>query len=138
MGIRIISPNGQTTEVLRFVKQEVNSIWFWCNVHGLQHNLMYGKRPDKKRKSSGSGPQLLVEFYTAAFQVVAQMGNLSLRNFAKEIKKEKALYLSKTNLVLDAGMLQCVSAITHYQGSEDTKSMYMYARVHTGAPNGVC
>jgi AraC-like DNA-binding protein len=128
MGIRIISPGGQITEVLRFAEKRGNTIWCWCNVHTLQHNLVYGKRP-AKRKANGSDPQFIIEFSPAAFQALAGAGNKVLREFAKKTKKEKALSLSPQPLVLDAGMQQCISALTHYQGSEGTKSMYMYARV---------
>jgi AraC-like DNA-binding protein len=128
MGIRIFTPDGQTTEVLRFVKHSANSVWCWCNVHALEHNLAYGKRP-ARRRTAGAGPHLMVEFSPAAFQALALAGNAALRDFAKGIKKGKAQMLSQHDLVLDAAMQQCISAMTHYQGSGDTKHMYLYARV---------
>lgn len=134
MGIHIIAPNGPTTEVLRFVKDKRPSVWCWCNVHTLQHNLVYGKRPVTKRKTTGAGaitpdPHFIVAFSATAFQALAVTGNTTLQHFAKGIEKEKVQVLSKQPLVLDAAMQQCISAIIHYQGNEDAKKMYLYARV---------
>lgn len=129
MGIRIVAPAGETIEVLRFVKHKGNTVWCWFNVHTLQHNLVYGKRSVPKRKKSEPDPHFIIEFSPAAFQALAVTGNTALRNFAKEIKRGNTLALSQQPLMLDAAMQQCVSAITHYQGSEDAKGTYMYARV---------
>lgn len=129
MGIRIISPNGQTVEVLRFINHKGNTVCCRCNVHTLQYNLIYGKRRVTKRKTAGPDPHFTVEFSPTAFQALAVTGNTALRDFAKKIKKGKLQLLSQQYLVMDAAMQQCISAITNYQGSEDTKSMYMYARV---------
>ncbi len=129
MGIRIISPDKQITEVLPFAKGKGNTVWCWCNMHALQHNLVFGKRPVIKRKVVGSDPHLMVEFSPAAFQSLAITGNNAIRDFAKKIKTGKAQLLSRQPLVMDAAMQQCISAITHYQGSEKTKGLYMYARI---------
>jgi AraC-like DNA-binding protein len=129
MGIRIITPNGQSSEALRFAQQNGNTVWCWCDLHTLQHNLVYGKRSLAKRKAAGPAPHFIAEFSSATFQALVVTGNIALREFAKKIKKGKALSFSERPLVLDAAMQQCISAITHYQGSEDTKNMYLYARV---------
>jgi len=126
MGIRIVNPQGQVAEVLPFVKNQGHMVWCWFNVHTLQHNIMYGKRSVSKRKND---PHFMVEFSPAAFQTLAVTGNFALRDFAKRIKTGKDQSLSPHPFVLDAALQQCISAITHYQGSEDTKSTYLYARV---------
>jgi AraC-like DNA-binding protein len=97
-------------------------------MHTLQHNLFYGRRPVAKRKATKADPELIVEFSPAAFQTMVITGNIALREFSKKIKQGKSLVFSQHNLILDAVMQQCISAITHYQGSEDAKRMYMYAR----------
>jgi AraC-like DNA-binding protein len=56
-------------------------------------------------------------------------GNVVLHDFVGKTKTGKKHFLSPQPLVLDAAMLQCISAMTHYQGSEQNKSMYMYGRV---------
>jgi AraC family transcriptional regulator, transcriptional activator of the genes for pyochelin and ferripyochelin receptors len=133
MGIRIITPHGSNIDVQRFAKHKGHTVWCWCNVHTLEHNLVFGKRPAAKRSASGktTGPGLhfVVEFSSAAFRKLAVTGNAALRDFAKRIKKGKAQSLSQEHLIMDAAMQQCISAITNYQGSDDVKSMYMHARV---------
>lgn len=129
MGIRIISPDGYTTEVLRFAKQQRAAVWCWCNVRTLQHNLACGKRPFTKSKTESPDPYFIIEFSSAAFNLLAATGSSALRDFAKQIKKGKAHTLAQQNMVLDAAMQQCISAVAHYQGSEDTMRMYVYARV---------
>jgi len=129
MGIRVISPHGHTIEVLPFAQYKGNTVWCWCNVHTLQHNLVYGKRNAVKKKNTEPDQHLIVEFSPAAFQVLAVTGNNALHDFAKKIKSEKKQSLSQQPLVLDAAMQQCISVMTHYQGNEETKNMYMYARI---------
>lgn len=125
MGIRIINPGGPTTEVLSPAAYQENTVWCWCNMHTLQHNLEYGKRV---KKTSTPDPHFIVEFSPAVFQSLAEIGHTAIRDFAQNIGKKKNR-LSKHPLVLDAAMQQCIFAIVHYQGSADAKSMYMYARV---------
>lgn len=129
MGLQIIYPNGQKTEVLPFVKQEVQTVWCWCNMHTLQHNLVWGKRFPVKKSSAESGSLLIIAFSAATFQTLAATGNSHLRDFARQIKKEKTQPLSQQALTLDADMLQCISAMTNYQGHTGTKNIYLYARV---------
>jgi AraC family transcriptional activator of pyochelin receptor len=130
MGIRIISPDKQITEVLPFAKGKGNTVWCWCNMHTLQHNMVYGKQqPIKKRKDVVADPHLMIEFSPAAFQSLAITGNTTLGDFAKKIKTGKTQLLFQHPLLLDAAMQQCISFITHYQGSKDTKCLYMYARI---------
>lgn len=123
MGIRIITPDSQTNEVLSFAKHKGNTVWLWCNLHTLQHNLAYGKRSLIKSKS-----QFIIEFTPDAFRKLALPGNTFLQDFVKRIKKGNAL-LSQQPLVLDAAMQQCISSVTNYPGAEDTKKIYLYARV---------
>jgi AraC-like DNA-binding protein len=127
MGIRITDLNGQTTEVLRFPKRKGNTVWCWCDVHSLQHNLAYGKRPVSKRKNAAHR-HFMIEFSPGTFQSVTIAGNSVLRDFANRIKKRNTQLLSPQNLVLDAGMQQCISSMTHYQGSADSKKLYLYSR----------
>lgn len=129
MGIRIISPGGHTTEVLRFARQQRPAVWCWCNVRTLQHNLVCGKRPFPKKKADAQDANFIVEFSAAAFQSIAATGNAGLRNFAKQIKKGKAVSLAQQHMVLDAALQQCISALTHYQGNDETQHLYSYARV---------
>ncbi|HEY1038767.1 MAG TPA: AraC family transcriptional regulator [Bacteroidia bacterium] len=129
MGIRIISSDGHTIEVFNFKKHKDNTVWCWCNLHTLQHNLEYGKRTISRKKAGAPDQHLIVEFSPEVFGALVVTGNKTLQDFAKNIKKEKKLFLSKQPLVLDAAMQQCISALTHYPGKEETKSMYMYARV---------
>lgn len=129
MGIHIITPDRQITDVLRFAKDKGHTVWCWCNVQTLQHNLVYGKRPAAKRKATEPDQHFIAEFSPAAFQTIAATGNTALRDFAKRIRKGKAQSLSPQNLVLDAAMQQCISAITHYNGNEENKRLYLHARV---------
>lgn len=126
MSIRIILPDRQTLEVLTFGKDHGNTVWLWCNVHTLQHNLVYGKRAAAKIKTTKPDPHFIIEFSSTTFRTLALTGNTALRDFAKRLKKG-VTQLSPQPLVLDAAMQQCISAITHYQGIEDTKRMYLYA-----------
>jgi AraC-like DNA-binding protein len=129
MGIRIISPNGQATEVLRFANHKGYTVCCRYNLHTLQYNLVYGKRAVAKRKTAEPDAHFIIEFSPATFQTLAATGNTVLRDFAKQIKKGKTCSLSQQHLVMDAAIQQCISAITNYHGSEDAKGMYMYARV---------
>jgi AraC family transcriptional activator of pyochelin receptor len=129
MGIRIIKPDAQITEILRFVKSKNNTVWYWCNLHTLQHNLVYDKRSNKKRKSNRPDPNFIVEFSLSAFNALSINGNEILRNFTKDKKAAKNKSLSQKDLLMDAAMQQCITAITHYKGNEDTKSLYLYSRV---------
>jgi AraC-like DNA-binding protein len=94
-----------------------------------QHNLVYGKRPGTKKKTAEPAPHFIVELSSSTFRALAAAGGNALRDFAKKIKTGKAQVFSQHDLTLDAAMQQCISAITHFRGSEETKSMYMYARV---------
>ena len=123
MGIRIITPDGQTNEVLSFAKHTGNTVWCWYNVNTLQHNLVYGKRSVAKSKT-----HFMIEFTPDAFRKLTLPGNTTLQDFVKRMKKGSTL-LSQHPLVLDAAMQQCISAITNYPGAEDTRKMYLYARV---------
>jgi AraC family transcriptional regulator, transcriptional activator of the genes for pyochelin and ferripyochelin receptors len=127
MGLRIISPDGQTLEVLPFTKQKGNTVWCWCNIQTHQHNMVYGKRPGFKK--SVSDPHFIIEFSPAVFQTIALTGNEVLQLFARKIKKGKAQLFASQHLHLDAAMHQCIYSITHYQGNDDGKKMYMYARI---------
>ncbi len=125
--MRIITPDGNTNEVLSFAKHTGNTVWLWCNMHTLQHNLVYGKRTLKLGKA-GKESHFIIEFTPAAFRALTLTGNKVLHDFVKSIKKGKAM-LSQQPLVMDAAMQHCISAVASYTGTEDTKKMYLHARV---------
>lgn len=127
MSIRIIDPNGKITEVMPSVESKGNKVFYFCNMHTLEHNLIFGKLPVKKAKTNKTGPHFIIEFSVSAFRSLAITDALS--DLAKRIKKEKNWSLAKKPLVMDAAMQQCISAIANYSGSEETKNIFMYARV---------
>jgi len=127
MGIRIIAPNGQATEVLRFETRRVQTVWVWCNVQTLQHNLVFGKRPAKQKEDDAL--LFVVEFSPAAFQALAVAGGAALRAFAAQVHNGKPQQLSAHHLTMNAVMQQCVSAMMQGQDSDDNRGLYLYARV---------
>jgi AraC-like DNA-binding protein len=125
MGIRIISPDGQQVEVLKFKPNAANRIWCWCNMRTQQHNLVYGKKPLFIKK--GSEPHFVIELSPAFFQSFPFADSKALQIFLKSRKRGRALFSDKP-LDLDYPMQQCLASIVNYQGAEETKRIFLYAR----------
>lgn len=130
MGLRIIKPSGETTVIQPFTGSQLKqrTVQVWCNIQTHEHNLIYSKAWTAKRGSE-SQTDFIIEFSVPVFRAIANTGTDELVAFAKKTKPGRSQLFSPANLPLDAEMNRCVYRITHYEGSNNTKNLFLYARV---------
>lgn len=130
MGLRIINPSAEIIVLQPFTRLQLKQriVQLWCNVKTHEHNLIYG-RAGKANRGDESQAVFRIEFSVPDFRSIATKGNDELVAFAKKIKPDRSLVFSSANLTVDAEMHRCVHRITHYEGSTNTKNLFLYARV---------
>lgn len=125
MGIRLYNPLANAIVVQPFAARELkkSTVQLWCNVQTNEHNLVFGKPPTKKQ------PLFVIEFSVPVFRGIAVNGIYALKEFSKKIKPGRSHLFSSKPLLLDAAMLQCIYSLTHYEGKEELKPMYLYTHI---------
>ncbi|MGL4598066.1 MAG: helix-turn-helix transcriptional regulator [Bacteroidia bacterium] len=128
MGIHIIDQNNAVTVIEPFTQKQLRErkVQYWCNVQTQQHNLVYGS---SSRKKVASNNEFKIEFSPVTFRNIAKRGNASLKAFAKKTKGNRRVLFSSAHLPMDAAMYKSIYAITHYDGADDLKQFYLYARM---------
>lgn len=127
MGIQIVYPNQSKKVLLPFTKKEMSGrkVYCRCNLETQEHNLEFSGR----RKNSGSGSLLVIEFSVSVFRAIVRTGNEALKAFARKLNRNTSIRFSPEDLPLDAALFQCVNSIIHNQEDPELKQFYLYARV---------
>jgi AraC family transcriptional regulator, transcriptional activator of the genes for pyochelin and ferripyochelin receptors len=128
MGLRILPPSGEILVIQPFTAAQLKqrTVQLRCNVRTHEHQLVYGRsvKPHKETQE-----EFIAEFSSAVFRAVASTGTEDLAAFARNTKRGRSLVFSPVPLPLDAEMHRCVHRMIQYEGSADTKKLFLYARV---------
>lgn len=125
MGIRICYPSGEVFVVRKFTDAESkqHTIKMWCDVQTNEHNLVFSKSPIKKQAA------IVIEFSFSDFRTLVAMGTKHLNDFFRKIKAGRSLSFSPRAFSVNAEMHRCIYNITHYNGSDVLKVMYVYSHI---------
>lgn len=126
MGLRILHPSGEITEIQPFTSAQLKqrTVQLRCNLRTHEHQLVFARsaRPQKEG-------DFVAEFSAAVFRSVAATGTDELTAFAKNTRRRRSLVFSPLPLPLDAEMHRCIHRMIQYEGNAYTKTLFLYARV---------